>query len=73
MTRAGKRPSTLSARQVLAASRARRRPKPKPVAGTCRVCGCTDNNACQPMGCWWVDDTHTLCSECAPTPKEKAA
>ncbi len=28
----------------------------------CRVCGCTDNNAC-PGGCYWVEDD--LCSKCA--------
>lgn len=32
-------------------------------AGTCRVCGCTDWQAC-PRGCWWVEDD--LCSACAP-------
>lgn len=29
----------------------------------CRVCGCTDDNACD-GGCYWVEDD--LCSECAP-------
>lgn len=29
----------------------------------CRVCGCTDNQAC-PEGCWWVEPD--LCSSCAP-------
>lgn len=28
----------------------------------CRVCGCTDDNACQ-GGCWWVEPD--LCSACA--------
>lgn len=28
----------------------------------CRVCGCTDDNAC-PGGCYWVEDD--LCSTCA--------
>lgn len=28
----------------------------------CRVCGCTDGNAC-PGGCYWVEKD--LCSECA--------
>ena len=35
--------------------------------GVCRVCGCTDDNACYIPGvgpCWWVDETHTLCSHC---------
>jgi len=38
--------------------------KKKAKAGTCRVCGCTDNRACK-GGCSWVDKTHTLCSTCA--------
>lgn len=33
----------------------------------CRVCGCTDDNAC-PGGCYWVEDD--LCSECAPQPEQ---
>lgn len=36
--------------------------------GVCQNCGCTDNNPCyNPSAgyCWWVDDTHTLCSHCA--------
>ena len=35
--------------------------------GVCRQCGCTENNACYVTGigaCWWVDETHTLCSHC---------
>jgi hypothetical protein len=28
----------------------------------CRVCGCTDDNACS-GGCWWVEED--LCSACA--------
>ncbi|MBQ6274451.1 MAG: hypothetical protein IJK63_09535 [Oscillospiraceae bacterium] len=35
----------------------------------CRVCGCTDDNACMPHSCYWVEDD--LCSECAG--KERAA
>jgi len=42
---------------------------PKP--GTCRVCGCTDDNACE-QGCWWVDEEHTLCSSCGGTPADLA-
>ncbi len=30
---------------------------------TCRICGCTDLNAC-PGLCYWVEDD--LCSACAP-------
>lgn len=36
--------------------------------GVCRICGCTDNDPCyNPMhgNCWWVDETHELCSHCA--------
>lgn len=37
--------------------------KPKEVTSEkiCRVCGCTDNNACE-GGCHWVEDN--LCSKC---------
>ncbi|EFQ82722.1 hypothetical protein HMPREF0063_11931 [Aeromicrobium marinum DSM 15272] len=28
----------------------------------CRNCGCTDDEACWPFRCWWVDDD--LCSGC---------
>jgi hypothetical protein len=39
--------------------------------GTCRVCGCDEDNACildeeQGGVCEWTDDTRTLCSGCAP-------
>ncbi len=34
----------------------------KTKAGTCRVCGCTDEHAC-PGGCYWVEPD--LCSACA--------
>lgn len=36
--------------------------------GVCKKCGCTDDNPCfNPIygNCWWVDDSHTLCSHCA--------
>lgn len=36
---------------------------------TCRVCGCTDDNAC-PGGCYWVEDD--LCSRCADEAKVAA-
>lgn len=35
--------------------------------GVCRICGCTENIACQHPdhgACWWIDNTHTLCSHC---------
>ena len=38
--------------------------------GVCKVCGCTDNDPCHNPeygNCWWVDDTHELCSHCANT------
>jgi len=42
-----------------------------PVPGVCRVCGCTDDEACF-GGCWWVDAAQTVCSACAvdPEPEE---
>jgi hypothetical protein len=36
--------------------------------GVCKKCGCTDNDPCfnPDWGmCWWVDETHELCSHCA--------
>jgi hypothetical protein len=42
-----------------------------PKFGTCRVCGCTDDNACD-GGCWWTDGTHTLCSTCDGTAEDLA-
>lgn len=36
--------------------------------GICKVCGCTDNDPCfnpEHGNCWWVDETHELCSHCA--------
>ncbi|HZP33937.1 MAG TPA: hypothetical protein VFB23_11315 [Candidatus Acidoferrales bacterium] len=37
--------------------------------GTCRICGCTERNAChiqvgnaEFVGCYWVDAGKTLCS-----------
>ncbi len=30
--------------------------------GSCRICGCTMMRAC-PTGCWWADDTETLCKQ----------
>ena len=35
-------------------------------APRCRVCGCTDDNAC-PGGCYWVEED--LCSECVEADK----
>lgn len=36
--------------------------------GVCRICGCTDDDPCfnpRVGNCWWIDETHTLCSHCA--------
>ena len=36
--------------------------------GICKVCGCTDTAPCfnpEHGNCWWVDETHELCSHCA--------
>jgi hypothetical protein len=30
-------------------------------SGVCRYCGCTDERAC-PEGCWWLEETHTVCT-----------
>jgi len=30
----------------------------------CHVCGCTDDRACLPFGCWWVRRRPALCSSC---------
>lgn len=35
--------------------------------GICKICGCTEENACYhpEFGpCWWVDDNQDLCSHC---------
>ncbi len=37
--------------------------KGKLKSGVCRVCGCTEENACE-GGCHWIDETKTLCSSC---------
>ena len=36
--------------------------------GVCKICGCTDNDPCSNPdwgNCWWVDESHELCSHCA--------
>ena len=40
----------------------------KPKEQKCRVCGCTDNNACL-GGCYWEEQD--LCSKCAESIKSK--
>lgn len=35
--------------------------------GICNICGCTDDGPCyHPVfgTCWWLDETHELCSHC---------
>lgn len=35
--------------------------------GVCKICGCTDRNACytdEHGACWWMDEQHTICSHC---------
>ncbi len=34
---------------------------------SCRVCGCTENKACRPNSCWWIEAD--LCSECGGKPE----
>ncbi len=36
--------------------------------GVCKKCGCTETDPChnpEQVYCWWVDETHELCSHCA--------
>lgn len=42
--------------------------------GTCRICGCTESNACVTNGtpCHWTDESETLCSACAGKQKKSA-
>lgn len=59
---------------VRKAAKNKAKPKPKrdaspktdkPTPGVCRVCGCTEDNACMnafDTPCSWVDETRTLCS-----------
>lgn len=37
---------------------------------SCRVCGCTDNHACE-GGCEWVENEYNLCSKCQESYQEK--
>lgn len=42
--------------------------------GVCRICGCTDNNACvnsEGNACFWVDSEHNLCSACVEERSEE--
>lgn len=35
----------------------------KPLPGTCRICGCDDEHACEgEEPCSWADETHTVCT-----------
>ena|ERR1051325_7828921 len=36
------------------------------MAGTCRYCSCTDEEACD-GGCSWADESRSICSTCAVT------
>ena len=55
---------------VVALAKLRKLPNNEPeleadvVARGCRMCGCTDCQACE-GGCYWVE--HDLCSRCAKT------
>lgn len=43
-----------------------------PLGSKCRVCGCTEDNACG-LGCYWVEvekGSRPLCSACAGTPRD---
>ena len=41
--------------------------KGRQVVGVCRVCHCTDDNACS-SGCAWTSPRHDLCSGCSSIP-----
>lgn len=41
----------------------REQERPRPRAGVCRLCGCTEERAC-PGGCSWANATRTICSRC---------
>lgn len=43
---------------------------PTHAQGACAVCGCTEDNPCEPP-CSWANETRTLCSACAHKCKEK--
>lgn len=40
--------------------------------GKCRVCGCTEDHACE-GGCSWADEAQTLCTSCEVEPAAVAA
>lgn len=43
--------------------------------GTCKICGCTDDDACvhPDFGeCFWLDDNHEVCSHCIELPGDPA-
>ena len=44
-------------------------PNGEAVAGVCRVCSCTEENACE-GGCSWADETKTICDRCVDTEAE---
>jgi DNA-directed RNA polymerase specialized sigma24 family protein len=41
-------------------------------SGVCRFCRCTDDRGCE-NGCHWIDDGHTVCSECEDLNRAPAA
>ena len=43
------------------------------IINRCKVCGCTENDACYHPDygtCWWVDENEDLCSHCADASHE---
>ncbi len=42
------------------------RKKKKPEKGICKKCGCTEEAACLPNGCFWITKKKDLCSACVP-------
>ncbi len=43
------------------------------MSGICKVCGCTEDNACvhPDFGpCWWINDKKEFCSHCVELPDD---
>jgi hypothetical protein len=41
--------------------------------GICKICGCTENNACMHPdfgACWWTSENQDLCSHCVELPDD---
>jgi hypothetical protein len=47
-------------------------PIPSLLGPVCRVCGCSEQDACG-FGCSWADAAKTICTECAPVSMRRAS